>query len=118
MAEEPSGGQEMLDFAARLVPVQTPAATDLRANAEANNRFRTHNSKSALRLCFPGNLRRSGRDYCAAIDSCRSRLADALHLFSSDEVKARPSTRKLSTLPARLARDWQSTMGRLSSVDP
>src|SRR3982750_1656278 len=47
-----------------------------------------------------------------------SALAGALHLSSSAAVKARPSTRKLSTLPARFASDWQSTAGRLSWVEP
>ena len=45
-------------------------------------------------------------------------LAAVLHFASSASAIARPSTRKLSMRPARFARDWHSTTGRLSEVEP
>ena len=46
------------------------------------------------------------------------RLGRRLHLASSAAPKARPLATKLSSWPARLARPWQSTAGRLSAVLP
>ena len=45
-------------------------------------------------------------------------LGRALHLSSSAAVSARPSATKLSRRPARLARSWHRTSGRLASVEP
>lgn len=55
--------------------------------------------------------------YCAA-NALFLVLTAELHVWSSAAANARPSTAKLSILPARLASDSQSTTGRLSAVWP
>ena len=58
------------------------------------------------------------RGYFAATALALDRFVDALQVASSAAEKARPSTRKLSTLPPLLASDSQMTSGRLSAVEP
>ena len=65
-----------------------------------------------------GETRPRGGTYWAASAEVCGAFADALQRSSSAALSARPSTMKLSSRPARLASDWQSTSGRLSSVAP
>src|SRR6478735_2786795 len=85
------------------------------ANVGAGGAFVQARKKKGPRR---GSARGPGGTYWAASALSACGLASELQLTSWAALSARPSTMKLSTVPARLARDWQRTSGRLSCVLP